>query len=79
MTNGNDNAYPVTDTNSDMGIKRTELVGGLTKREYFAGLAMQGMIASCTSVDFPFVTPEEAGINACKYADALIAELNKPQ
>ena len=51
---------------------------GLTKREYFAGLAMQGICAS------PF-QPEESGAramqqdaaNAVKMADALIAELER--
>lgn len=36
MTNGNDRAYP------------THIEGGLTKREYFAAMAMQGLISSFT-------------------------------
>ena len=51
---------------------------GLTKREYFAGLAMQGICAS------PF-QPEASGAsamqqdaaNAVKMADALLAELER--
>ncbi len=43
---------------------------GLTKREYFAALAMQGMV-SRTSVSYK----ETAG-RAVSYADALIKELN---
>lgn len=47
----------------------------LTKREYFAGLAMQGMLASQQTI-----LPENAdklALAANRYADALIAELNK--
>ena len=66
-------------------------VGGLTLREYFAAMAMQGLIASLSSelvqrqlreVQDALGMPE--GKNefvivkcACDYANALIAELNK--
>lgn len=43
---------------------------GLTKREYFAGLAMQGMASSD-------LTYEDIAHDAVKMADALLAELNK--
>ncbi len=46
---------------------------GLTKREYFAGLAMQAMI---TSSDFTGA-PENVAEGALQFADALLAELNK--
>lgn len=47
---------------------------GLTKREYYAGLAMSGMLAS-----YHTSTPESNLIaeRAVQYADALINELNK--
>lgn len=44
--------------------------GGLTKREYFAAMALQGLLAA----RIPFAT---AAIDAVKRADQLIAELNK--
>jgi hypothetical protein len=44
---------------------------GLTKREYFAGLAMQGMLASDYRGDID--------IMAVKFADALLAELRKQE
>ena len=47
-------------------------VRGLTKREYFAGLAMQGNISA--SRDWTYTQEAEAAILS---ADALIAELNK--
>lgn len=45
---------------------------GLTKREYFAGLAMQGMASSD-------LTYEDIAHDAVKMADALLAELDKPK
>ena len=48
---------------------------GLTKRQYFAGLAMQGWI-SCQHDGF---TGDEQSVasRAVKYADALLEELSK--
>lgn len=43
---------------------------GLTKREYFAGLAMQGMASSD-------LTYEDIAHDAVKMADALLKELDK--
>lgn len=54
---------------------------GLTKREYFAGLAMQGLLVNYNAnmmwgnhPNFPMV---EAAAVRC--ADQLLAELEKPQ
>ena len=47
---------------------------GLTKREYFAAMAMQGLLASDTQLIAPDVTIESISV---QMADALIAELNK--
>lgn len=49
---------------------------GLTKREYFAGLAMQGMLADPNASNFkpPFI----AGL-AVDFSDALLKELDKPK
>ena len=47
---------------------------GLTKRELFSAMAMQGLCAS--SVD-AWPAGETLAIKALKCADALIAELNK--
>jgi hypothetical protein len=47
---------------------------GLTKREHFAGLAMQGLI----KLTFPFGADEEiTARRSLKMADALLAELSK--
>ena len=44
---------------------------GLTKREYFAAMALQGLLAN----DSGLITSK--AIDAVKAADALIEELNK--
>lgn len=41
--NGDQMAFPLIETN---GNGETSVATGLTKREYFAGLAMQGLIAN---------------------------------
>ena len=46
---------------------------GLNLREYYAGLAMQGMLAD-PSID---ESAEECAVVAVLFADALIAELEK--
>lgn len=46
---------------------------GLTKREYFAAMALQGLLPTGISSSI-----EEDVKNAVKLADLLIEELNKP-
>jgi len=46
----------------------------LTKREWFAGMAMQGILAQQEVKG----TAADLAISACVSADALIVELNKP-
>lgn len=50
---------------------------GLTKREYFAALAMQGILANRTVQSFSNGFHVGLSEDAVKHADALIAELNK--
>ena len=50
---------------------------GLTKREYFAALAMQGFLAA--DLDWEAKTMAQLAPVAVQYADALIHELNKPR
>lgn len=69
MTDGNDMAYPI-----ETGAR---LETGLSKREAFAMAALQGLLASDVS-GLP-VTIENYSEASVKYADALIAALNKPQ
>lgn len=46
---------------------------GLTKREYFAGLALQGLLSS--DIENGWNTPNRAAKKAVEYADVLLAEL----
>lgn len=50
---------------------------GLTKREYFAGLAMMGFIAGCYAGNNAGFTVHGNCFAAVDYADALLAELAK--
>lgn len=63
--------------NSELSAFPTQATGyiGLTKLEYFAGLAMQGILASCTGVDF--VDAKTVAKHAVVYAKALVAEFEK--
>lgn len=48
---------------------------GLTKREYFAGLAMQGLLSNPSQIDF--TNFEWIAQHAVGYADELLLELSK--
>ncbi len=50
-----------------------EIKGGLTKREWFAGLLLQGLLAC----DGWHGLPSEYANSAVMFTDALIEELNK--
>lgn len=70
MTNGSGHAFPHMHLNGD-GLK---LEGGLTKREYFAGIAMSGLQAhpTCGQNENGWIVSESV-----KLADILLAELAK--
>lgn len=74
MTDPNDPAYPPTYETMGKGDYINAL--GLTKREYFAAMAMQGMIASETET-LRFAMREKLASESVAMADALIAELSK--
>lgn len=68
--NGRKPAYPEVIAGTDGSYSK----GGLTKREYFAAMAMQGLCANSIPGkhhDFAFLTGE-----AVRYADALLSELS---
>jgi hypothetical protein len=69
MTQPNDFAAPQPHQNSDGSIQ-FDVHHGLTKREYFASLAMQGLV---TKQSFP----ERVANDAVQIADALIKALNQ--
>jgi hypothetical protein len=77
MTNPNDSAYP----HKDLALK----FYGLTKREYFAAMAMQGMMSLNPREMISMADPEMGTVgewvakNSVTMADALIAELNRTE
>jgi hypothetical protein len=70
MNNADLPANPTTPNSSDPEWAAA-VTGGLTKREHFAGLAMQSLINGGES---RFVTIAKSSLKA---ADALLAELDK--
>ena len=76
MSNGNDYAYPQSEVFGGSGEYETRDVGGLTKREYFAAAAMQGLLAGDTELQ---LSPAGCAEAATEYADALLAALWETQ
>jgi hypothetical protein len=75
-TNGNDPANPTIGwelTSHGDPVSITDQYG-LTKREYFAAIAMQGLLADTKDILYPIIQVAKDAVN---YADALIEELNK--
>lgn len=70
-TTKNDSAYPEI----QMAAGQIFHQPGLTKREYFAAMAMQGIIANNHHGPDEYV--KQAAREAVQYADALIEQLNK--
>ena len=53
-------------------VQSKDYFEGLTKREHFAGLAMQGICASAPTISNSLIVAE-----SLRLADALLAELDK--
>lgn len=71
MENGNKPAFSAASmTDRGAGFHET----GLSKREYFAGLALQGVLAGGL-----FTSTVEAPMMAVEYADALLKVLETKQ
>lgn len=70
-TNPQDAAFPWVTTYPYGGFDRAF---GLTKREYFAALAMQGLVAAPETSGWSW---EELADRSVRSADALITELSK--
>ena len=67
--NGDDSALPRV-----LHREWVECVHGLTKREYFAAKALQGLLTNLYSSDMPW---EAWPVEAVRMADLLIAELDR--
>ena len=73
MNNADMPVHP-TQSLDRQGLPEYPMAWGLTKREYFAAMAMQGLLASDTN--FNFGTSDAARL-ALDQADALLKELGK--
>lgn len=78
MSNANEPAYPAIETRPAYDDDRnlyaaTYSVGGLTKREYFAAMAMQGL---CYQSPVSWSSRNIAAV-AVQNADAILAELER--
>lgn len=71
MTNGNDCFAPTVEQTGD--ATRWNTYSGLTKREYFAAMAMQGLCSDNQGI----WSNAEIAEYSVRHADALINELNK--
>jgi len=81
MKNGNKSAFSMpayTDPKAGRGQNNThDFESGLTKREYFAGLAMQGLLAGHNKDEKGFYHNEPVAKVAVKYADDLLKILDE--
>ena len=76
MSSGDEYMYPQSCVMGSAGEYHTEQLGGLTKREYFAAMAMQGLLAA--DVNY-VVTEDRTALFAVQHADALLAQLEEAQ
>lgn len=72
MTNANNPAMPLGEGRVNLATVNQSACG-LTKREYFAGLALQALTVDAETTD----TPQNFAKGAVILADALLAELEK--
>lgn len=78
MSNGNEAVFPLLEKSAfNEGVTHYDGRPGLTKREYFAGVAMQGMLASFGNHNLE--APEDIATDALQYADALLDRLELPR
>jgi hypothetical protein len=72
QTNKNDSAFPIFDSSGELFLKHR----GLSKREFFAALALQGILSN-PSLDGEEYNPTLNACLAIEAADILIIQLNK--
>jgi hypothetical protein len=75
VTNGNEPAFAKAGWYANPDVFVDEQLG-MTKREYFAAMAMQGFLSQVTE-NFGWNEGEETAEAAVTQADALIEALNK--
>jgi len=80
-TNANDSISPIAKPNNLRGFDSPDVIEttqGLSKREYFASLALSGLSAEeFGNVGYELHKAKNVAIQAVMIADALIEELNR--
>jgi len=59
------------------GVRNTVVADGMSLRDWFAGMALQGLLAMCAGPQISGATAEVTAKIAFEHADAMIAEGNK--
>ena len=78
MNNADTSIYNTGLTQEEMEGFGNKFHQGLTKREHFAAIAMQGWLARCSTVPHTYkLDPSDIAEVAVSMADALLKELNK--
>mgnify|MGYP003596640768 CR=1 FL=1 len=80
MKNSEKSAFPFI--SFDNNGQTSEIEIGLTKREHFAGLAMQGLLTIFQDNEINPIVPNESNVNymaelSVKAADALLKQLEE--
>jgi hypothetical protein len=70
----NEPAFPNAQHRDDLNFKSFT---GLSKRELFAAMAMQGRLASMVGTRAIDIIADSLAINSVAWADALLKELSK--
>ena len=73
MTNGNESAFPYLDGDGHLTMSEV----GLSKREFFAALVLQGLMANPNVTDLRNYNAYSIADAAVTAADALIEVLNE--
>ncbi len=78
---GFNNVPFIKTSGTDKDIVETQIYAGLTKREYFAALAMQGLLVNYVRDERYYNSPSYANVaeDAVWQADELIKKLNTPK
>jgi hypothetical protein len=76
IENQNQPAFPVSEETTDKIDREIRIYTGLTKREFFTAMAMQGLLAGRFACpDTINCSPETISDLAIKYADQLLSKL----
>ena len=77
MNNGKQQAFPSTRKYIDGNTEVINIQFGLTKREYFAAMAMQGILGNNRELDSLGGSPIKISQHCIEMADILLFELEK--